>query len=417
MPWNQSGGSGGSGPGGSGGQDPWGGGQSGGGRQAPPDLDELIRSAKRRLSALLGVKSGGGGGSGGGGPASGLFKGRSLMLVAVIALVIFGALGFYTVVEGNKGVELRFGKYYRTTGAGWHWKVPFVDEAILVDVQTINNVFVGYREIARTGQKQSVPDEALMLTEDENIIDIQFAVQYDIKDPRNLLFNVTENPGIVVRQATESAVREIVGRTSMDFALTTGRNQVAGEAKFLLQEILDRYDTGINIRAVEAQDAQPPAEVKGAFDDAVKAREDQQREINKAEAYSNDVLPRARGYAIRITQEAEAYRSEVVARAEGETQRFRQVLKEYQHAPQVTRDRLYIEAMESMLSKSGKLLLDQEGGNNILYLPIDQLIRRQESIGNTRSDGRSEESRVSGVADGAGSSDRNGGRTGRSLLP
>ena len=224
-----------------------------------------------------------------------------------------------------------------------------------------------------------------MLTKDENIIDIQFAVQYDVKDPRYLLFNVSEDPDQVVRQATESAVREVVGRNTMDFAITGGRAEIAQDTSLLLQKILDRYQTGVNVKAVEMQNAQPPTEVKGAFDDAVKAREDEVKFKNEAEAYANDIIPRARGKAARILEEAEAYRASVVAAAEGEASRFTQVLDEYHKAPGVTRDRLYIDAMEQVLSRSTKLMIDQSGGgNNVMYLPLDQLIRqRNDSAGRT----------------------------------
>ena len=216
-----------------------------------------------------------------------------------------------------------------------------------------------------------------MLTADENIIDIQFAVQYDIKDPKNLLFNVSDPLHLVVRQATESAVREIVGGSTMDFVITEGRAEIARGTKVLLQEILDRYNTGVNVRAVEMQNAQPPAEVKAAFDDAVKAREDEERLKNEAEAYFNDVIPRARGQASRITQEAEGYRASVIARSEGEASRFEQIYDEYRKAPAITRDRLYLESLEEVLSNSSKLLIDQQGGNNIIYLPLDQIIRQR----------------------------------------
>ena len=244
---------------------------------------------------------------------------------------------------------------------------------------------MGYRTNTRSNQFATVPQEALMLTKDENIIDIQFAVQYDIKDPRDRLFNISEDLDQVVRQATESAVREIVGRNTMDFAITGGRAEIAQDTSLLLQKILDRYQTGINVKAVEMQNAQPPSEVKGAFDDAVKAREDEVKFKNEAEAYANDIIPRARGKAARILQEAEAYRASVVAAAEGEASRFTQVLDEYHKAPGVTRDRLYIDAMEQVLSRSTKLMIDQSGGgNNVMYLPLDQLIRqRNDSAGRT----------------------------------
>ena len=259
---------------------------------------------------------------------------------------------------------------------------------LIVNVQKVNTVEVGYRVSERNRTVTPVTREALMLTADENIIDIHFAVQYDIKDPKDLLFNVSDPLHLVVRQSTESAVREIVGGNTMDFAITEGRAEIARDTKILLQEILDRYKTGVNVRAVEMQNAQPPAEVKAAFDDAVKAREDEERLKNEAEAYSNDVIPRARGQAARIVQEAEAYKASIIARAEGEASRFEQIYDEYRKAPQITRDRLYLESLEQVLNNSTKLIIDQQNGNNIIYLPLDQIIQRQRDSGTSVNDGR-----------------------------
>ena len=262
---------------------------------------------------------------------------------------------------------------------------PYPIELVeIVNVQQVRTVEVGYRTRDGASQLTLVPREALMLTADENIIDIQFAVQYNIRDPRDLLFKVSEPADQVVRQATESAVREIVGRSSMDFVITGGRAEIAFETRELLQTILDRYQTGITVRAVEMQNAQPPAEVKDAFDDAVRAREDEERLKNEAEAYANDIIPKSRGAAARIVQEAEAYKESVIATSQGEASRFLQVLEEYNLAPGVTRDRLYLEAMEEVLSRSTKLMVDQgSNSNNVMYLPLDQLIRRQEELAGT----------------------------------
>ena len=282
--------------------------------------------------------------------------------------------------EGEQAIELRFGAYSETKSAGLRWHLPTPVESVeVVDALNVNTVEVGYRQSGRSDQ--SVPREALMLTQDENIIDVRFAVQYDIKSPEELLFNVSEyDPRYVaetvVRGATESAVREIVGRNTMDFAITEGRAQLAAETKTLVQEILDRYKTGINVRSVEMQNAQPPEQVKDAFDDVVKAREDEERLKNLAEAYANDIIPKARGFAARITQEAEAYKASIIAKAEGESARFSQVLDEYSKAPGVTRDRLYLESMEQVLSNSSKIVVDQQGGNSLMYLPLDQLINK-----------------------------------------
>ena len=363
-------------------RDPWG---QGNGQNGPPDLDHLIKDLKKKFSGFLGGggrKSAGGGG-GGGMPSLG---GKAWVLILLVLGLLWAASGFYVVEEGEQGVELQFGQYKQVTEAGLRWHVPYPVETVeIVNVQQIRTVEVGYRSNTRSNQFATVPQEALMLTKDENIIDIQFAVQYDIKDPRFLLFNVSEDLDQVVRQATESAVREVVGRNTMDFAITGGRAEIAQETRLLLQNILDRYQTGINVKAVEMQNAQPPAEVKGAFDDAVKAREDEVKFRNEAEAYANDIIPRARGSASRVLQEAQAYQASVVAKAQGEASRFTQVLSEYHKAPGVTRDRLYIDAMEQVLSRSTKIMIDQSaGGNNVMYLPLDQLIRqRNDSAGRT----------------------------------
>ncbi len=365
MPWNQ--------PGSGNNKDPWG---QGNGQSGPPDLDEVVRNIRRKFGG------GGAGGSGGGGGVSLPGKG-GILLIALIMAAVWGFSGFYVVEEGEQAVVLRFGKYLDTRTAGLRWVPRGIESATKINTQKINTVEVGYRENDRTQQRSSLPKEALMLTADENIIDIKFAVQFDIKEPEKLMFNVSDPVETVVRSATESAVREIVGRNTMNFAITEGRAQIAAETRSLLQAVLDRYETGINIRAVEMQNAQPPAEVKPAFDDAVKAREDKERLRNEAEAYANDIIPRARGRASRIRQEAEGYRASVVARSEGEAARFTQVLEEYAAAPDITRDRLYIETMERVFANSSKVMIDQkQNGNSLMYLPIDQIIKnRSQGVG------------------------------------
>ena len=365
-------------------------------RDRPPDLDEIFREAKSRFDAMFGgnrgndnepsPRRGGGNGGGdrganddGGGFSVNLPGGGMLGLILAVGVGAWLFSGIYTVDQGQQAVELRFGKYHETNGAGLHWHIPTPFESVeVINAQRVNTVEVGYRK--GSSSLTTVPREALMLTQDENIIDIQFAVQYDIKSPTDLLFNVSEYSSAnmadsVVRQATESAVREIVGRSTMDFAITEGRARLASETKSLVQRILDRYQTGINIRTVEMQNAQPPSQVKNAFDDVVRAREDEERIKNLAQAYANDIIPKARGFAARITEEAEAYKAATVAQAEGRASRFTQVLDEYSKAPEVTRDRLYIEAMEEVLSKSSKMMIDQQGGDAVMYLPLDQLIR------------------------------------------
>lgn len=354
MAWNM--------PGGNGekDRDPWG--QRRRAASGPPDLDQIVRNIQRRLSNLFGGRGGG--------------STFGIGLIAAIVVGLWLLSGFYVVQQGERGVVLRFGKFHVATIAGLHWHMPYPIETVeKVNVDKVSTIEIGYRSDARGGRRK-IPREALMISGDENIIDIEFAVQYRIKDAAAYLFNV-RNPEVTIGQATESAVREIVGKSTLDFALTEGRVSVSRDARKLLQEILDRYNTGIYIVTVETQKAQPPDQVKPAFDDAVKAREDEQRLKNEAEAYANDVVPRARGAAARLLQEAEAYKASVIARAEGDARRFNQVYKAYAKAPAVTRERLYIEAMQQVLDSTTKIYVDQKGGNNLLYLPLDKLIGRE----------------------------------------
>ncbi len=401
--------------------DPRGSGGRNGGSQQPPDLDEIVRKLQNKFNELLGGRGGGNRGDGGSGRGGPNLGGLGLAVIGAILLGLWLFSGFYVVEQAERGVELMFGKQNDVKEAGLRWHVPFPIETVeIVDTERVNTVEVGYRQSNRANRESAQPIEALMLTQDENIIDIQFAVQYNIKDPTDLLFNVAEAPQNVeqvVRQATESAVREVVGQNTMDFVITGGRAEIASQTKNKLQEILDRYKTGINIQAVEMQNAQPPEQVKDAFDDAVRAREDEERLKNEAEAYSNDVIPRARGQAARIIQEAEGYKASVLARAEGEASRFSQVLTEYTKAPEITRDRLYLESMEQVLSNSTKLMIDQKGGgNNILYLPLDQLVNQQRNTaarnGTQNSDFAAELDRTDNAT--SGRVGRDNGRTGRS---
>ena len=405
MPWNQ--------PGSGGEKDPWG--QNRGG-QRPPDLDEIVRNVRNKLGGLFGPKRGGNGSGSGSGSGSG---GRQLpskslvILLLVIGVVVWLGTGIYEVEQSEQAVVLRLGKYLETNGPGLNWNFPQpIEQRFVINVQKENIVEVGYRPQQGSREIRAVPREALMLTEDENIIDIKFTVHYDIKNPSDRLYYVSEPTDVVVRQATESAVREIVGGSPMDFVITDGRADVTAQVHELLQTVLDLYTTGINIKVVKMQDAQPPAEVKPAFDDAVKAREDEVRIKNEAEAYSNDVIPRARGAAARIMQEAEAYKASVIARSTGEAARFSQILSEYQKAPEVTRDRLYIETMENVLSNSSKLLIDQKGGGNVIYLPLDQLLRERRNM--SSSSRAATDFASDGSNDGSGSNrSRTSSRTGR----
>lgn len=357
MAWNEPGG---------GDKDPWSG---RGSEQGPPDLDEIVRKMQDRFGGLFGGRKKGGGGRPEGGGKLGL------SLIILIAAIVWLLSGIYIIDEGKRGVVLRFGKFAQITTPGPHWHIPYPIEAVeVVDVGQRRFVEVGYRSTGGRGNTPvAVPKEALMLTQDENIVNIQLAVQYQVKDPRAYLFQVRD-PDLTLKQATESSIREVVGKSKMDFVLKEGRGEIAQQTKELLQDILDQYKTGLLVTTVNLQDAQPPEEVQGAFADAIKAREDEARQKNEAEAYSNDILPKARGAAARQLEEAGAYRESIIAKAEGEASRFRQLMQEYQKAPEVTRKRLYIDAMEKVLSDTSKVTVDVKQGNSLLYLPLDKMI-------------------------------------------
>ena len=364
MAWNQPGGN---------GQDPWG---NRGSQQGPPDLDEVLKKMTNRLSELFGNKGGpsdGGNSSGGDGSSGGGFGwklgGIGAGVVAVGLLVMWVLSGIYIVEPSQQAVVMRFGEHVRTVGPGPRWvPVPF-ETYERIDVLRIQNQDIGFTSETNS----SNASEALMLTEDENIVDLRFGVQYRVSDAANYLFEVA-NVDETLRGATESAVREIVGRSTMDTVLTEQRSAVAAEAQELIQAILDSYNAGIEVTQVNMQQAQPPDEVQAAFSDAIKAREDRQRFIDVARAYAADVLPKARGEARAILELAQAYRERVVAASEGEASRFSSVLDEYRKAPEITRERLYLETMEHVLANSNKVLMDVEGGNNLMYLPLDRLM-------------------------------------------
>jgi membrane protease subunit HflK len=360
MAWNEPGGS----------RDPWG----SGGDKGPPDLDQIVRNLQSKLGGIFG--RGGGRGGGGGGSGLGGLGARGLGVVVAVLVVLWGVTGFYIVDPAEEGVVTRFGKYQRTTGAGPHWRPPFIEDVERVNVQQVRTAEIGFRTAGR-GQG-AVGGESLMLTQDENIIDVKFAVQYRVKDARDYLFAVSE-PDLTLREATESAVREVVGRSTMDFVITEGRSAVSVAVQDVIQQTLDNYGTGLLVTSVNMQDAQPPAQVQESFYDAVKAREDEVRFRNEAEAYSNEVLPRARGDADAAREQAAGYRSRVVAVANGEVSRFLAVLEQYRRAPAITRERIYLETMEEVLGNSSKVLVSVEGGNNLLYLPVDRLLDRGRS--------------------------------------
>jgi membrane protease subunit HflK len=346
-------------------------GNSGGGNKnsGPPDLDELWRRVNQRLNGLFGGKGGAPGESGpsGGGGMSG--GGNLLGLMVGLLALLWVASGFYIVDTGQRGVVLRFGQYTETTEPGPRWHLPWpIESREVVNVDQVRTVEVGYRN----NVKNKILKESLMLTDDENIIDLQFAVQYILKDPKEFLF-VNRAPEDTVLQVAETAMREIVGKNKMDFVLYEGRADIAARAKVLMQQILDRYKTGISVSQVTLQNIQPPEQVQAAFDDAVKAGQDRERVKNEAEAYANDVIPRARGFASRLKEEAQGYKQSVIANAEGEASRFAQIFTEYQKAPQVTRQRMYLDTMQTVMNNTSKVVVDQKGGNSLLYLPLDKL--------------------------------------------
>lgn len=338
MAWNEPGG----------GKDPWGGNKGGDG---PPDLDEALQKLRERIDKIFGGSGGKKGGSGG--------SSKNLVaVVLVLVAVVWAAMGFYQVDEKERAVVLRLGKYLDTVDAGLHWNPPLVDRVTKV----------------RVTEERQYSSRGHMLTEDENIVELPLTVQYNINNVKDFVLNV-KTPEISLRQATDSALRHVVGSSELDEVVSTGRLKIGDEVKQRLQSYLDSYGTGILVRKINIQEAKPPAEVKAAYDDVIKAREDQERLINEAQAYSNGIIPEARGKAQRMIEEANAYREQVVAEAEGESQRFESLLTEYKKAPEVTRQRLYLDAIQEVMSNSSKVLVDVEGGNNMLYLPLDKIVQ------------------------------------------
>lgn len=342
MAWNEPGG----------GKDPWGGNNGGGG---PPDLDDVLKNFKARVDKIFG----GSGGSGGNNSSSS----SSLVGIVLVVLVIgWGISGFYQVDEKEQAVVLRLGKYLDTVGAGLHWNPSLVDSVTKVRVTE-------ERQYSTRGQ---------MLTQDENIVELPLTVQYNIGDVKSFVLNV-KTPEASLRQATDSALRHVVGSSKLDEVVSTGRLKVGDEVKLRLQTYLDNYGTGIKVRKINIQEAKPPTQVKAAYDDVIKAREDRERLINEAQTYANGVIPEARGQAQRMIEESNGYLEQVVAEADGESQRFESLLAEYQKAPEVTRQRLYIDAIQEVMTNSSKVLVDVEGGNNMLYLPLDKIIQQGSS--------------------------------------
>lgn len=329
-------------------RDPWGNRR---GDQGPPDLDEVVRKMQERLGGLFGGRPGPSG------------SGDNTLVWGIIGLVLLGLLGWemvYRIEPAERGVVLRFGQYVTTLQPGPHVRFPRpIEEVRKVNVERI----------------QTLTADSAMLTGDENIVDVELAVQYRIKDVQSYLFKIND-PDVSVQRVTESAIRDIIGQSTLDFVITEGRAEIASAAQALIQEILDTYESGIEVTSVNMQPAKPPEEVKAAFDDAIKAREDEQRKINEAEAYRNEIVERAAGEAARIGLEADAYKARVIAQADGEAKRFTQLLREYEKAPEVTRRRIYLETIEDVMSDSTKVIMDNQGGSSLMYLPIDKLLEQ-----------------------------------------
>lgn len=336
------------------GQDPWG---NRGRGEGPPDLDDIVRKMQEGFGGLFGGK-----------PSRQKKEGKGFpfsWLIVVIVLVLLLLVDItYMVDQQERGVVMRFGRYERILQPGLNFVFPsLIDRVVTVNV----------------GQVRSITHKASMLTQDENIVDVEVAVQWRISDPADFIFNV-KDPALTLRQVAESAVRAIIGQSELDYVLTEGRSEIAQQQQELMQRILlDDYKSGILVVTVEMQPAKPPEAVKAAFDDAIKAREDEQRLVNEAEAYRNDILPRARGAAARVREEANAYKASVIAKSEGDASRFEQLLAEYEQAPEITRKRLYLESIESVMSGTNKVLLDAEGGNSLMYLPLDKLMQPRSS--------------------------------------
>lgn len=372
-------------------KDPW-----GGGNQGPPDLDEALKKLQARLGGLFG----GGGSSSGGGTSPGL-SAAALGVLAVVALVVWAGMGLYQVDQQERGVVLRFGKYYDTVQPGLQWNPPLIDDVTLLNVTKVRSISL--REI--------------MLTQDENIVEVKLSAQYVINDPVKFALKVRD-PERSLQHAAQSALRHVVGGTSMDMVLTEGRAQIAIDVQRRTQEYLDLYETGILVNKVTVDESKPPTQVQAAFDDVIKAREDEERVKNEAQAYANGVVPEARGGAQRQIEEANAYKEQVIANAEGEAGRFNRLLAEYQKAPAVTRERLYLDAVQEVFTNTSKVMVDVEGGNNVLYLPLDKLAeqsQRASAAGKIKVDSSNIRELTNAVTeqlrrDAAATSGRRGGR-------
>jgi membrane protease subunit HflK len=364
MAWNEPGG----------GKDPWGNGGNNnggnrGGNQGPPDLDEALKQLMAKLNGLFGGKSNG---SGGNQKNSNQGAGGLIGVLVIVGLLFLGFNSVYTLDEKERGVVLTLGKYDRTEGPGLHFKWPVIESLTRIATTTVRTENI----------------EERMLTEDNNIIEIELNVQYRVNDPVSYALRI-ENPRLTLQHAAQSALRHDVGSTAMDPLLTSGRETTAQQVKLRLQSYLDRYQTGIQLTNVNVKDVRPPSQVKAAFDDVQAARQDKDRLISEAESYANGIVPQARGQAQRQLEEANAYREQVVAKATGEADRFSALYTEYKKAPEVTRERLYIDAISNVYTNSSKVLVDVEGGNNMMYLPLDQIMKnmpKPSAVGSTDFD-------------------------------
>ena len=350
MAWNE--------PGGNKNKDPWG---NRGGNDGPPDLDEVFKKFMDKLNGLLGSSGGSSRGTSSGNNTAGIIA------LLVIAAIIWLATGTYKIAEAERGVVLTFGKHSYTVESGLHWHIPApIQQVLKVDVSNI----------------QEFPLKSTMLTQDQNIIDVDITVQYKVGIAEDYLFNM-RSPTRTLAEATESALRQHIGRSSMDYVFGDGREDIATSTMETTQEILDSYKSGLEIRVVNLQEAKPPEPVKASFDDVTKAVEDEVKLKNQAESYRNEILPTARGESARMLEQSKAYKQEVVARAEGEAKRFTNLYKEYRKAPAITRDRMYLDTVEAVLSQSSKIMVDVKGGNNMIYLPLDKMLKNTDASGNT----------------------------------
>jgi len=388
--WNQ--------PGGAGDRDPW-------GKRKPEaqkfNPEQVLRRLNKRIRDVFGMRGDdqtGGGGAG-------------IALVLVVVVAIWALSGFYILQQGERGVVLTFGRKSEAAEAGLHWRWPYpIQRVEKVNVEKISSIPIGYRVSARSGARSAMPKEALMLTQDENIVDVQLSVQVKVNDAEAYLFNVVD-PDATIAQATESAVRETMMRTRLDVALTdAGRGEIARAAQESLRRTLDRYRLGVTIVAIEKPTVQPPEDVKSAFDEMAKVDRDVQGLKSEAQAYAADIIPRARATVARQVQEAEGYKASTVTRAEGDTRRFTQIANEYLKAPAITRERLYIETMEQVLSNTTKVLVDQKGGNNVIYLPLDKLVPATDATG-AALPGEAESTAPKGVPNPRGRGDQRNRRT------